>query len=168
MLARGRTFVLTAVLAALAACAIPPIGPTASSVVVSAPLTPEATVPEPPFAILTVPDRPPVEGSVGTFTWDGFASDAPWLPGAGPVLVRPDILAHVRLPAGMEVDEWRAVYAPLDGTSVTIEAAVLQSNGGSAEIDFPAPPAGTWSVRLEVRFVGHGRVTYYWRFETAP
>ena len=131
-------------------------------------ITPTPTTPVPPLAVLTVPNRPPVEGAVGSYSWDGFASDSPWIPGDGPVLVAPDIVAHVRLPAGVEVSEWSARYAPLDGATVDDTTVTLQQIGASAEIDFPAPPAGSWSVQLEVRYVGHGSATYYWRFDVAP
>jgi hypothetical protein len=162
---RGRAAWITAVVIALGACALPPIGPVATSHVVGPP-TADPTLPEPPFALLTVPRQPPVEGSVGTYTWDGFASDAPWLPGAGPVRARQDVLAHVRIASALEVTEWVAWYAPLDGQTVAVEAAREQTRGPTSEIDFPAPPAGTWSVRLDVSYLGRGRVSYYWRFES--
>jgi len=162
---RSRAAMRLVVLAVLVAVTVVA---TACNVTTQVAVTVAPTVPEPPLAVLTVPNRPPIEGTVGSYTWDGFASDSPWIPGDGPVLVAPDVLAHVRLPAGVEVSEWVARYAPLDGTTVDDAAAVVQQDGASAEIDFPAPPAGSWSVQLDVRYLGHGSATYYWRFEVAP
>ena len=86
-------------------------------------------MPVPPPALLSVPGQPASEGAVGTFTWDGFASDAPWLPGNGPVLVAPDIEAHVRLRPGSRSTTGSASYAPLDGTTVDDSAASVQTTG---------------------------------------
>jgi hypothetical protein len=164
----GRTLSLAVAIVAVAACALPPVGPVSTTQVVAPPPTAEPTVPEPPHAVLLPPEGPPVEGDVGTFTWDGFASDAPWLPGAGPVRVRPDVLVHVRLGAALEVSEWAARYTPLDGQVVDAFAAQEQSRGSSAEIAFPVPSDGTWSFQLEIWYVGRGRVTYYWQVEVIP
>jgi hypothetical protein len=118
--------------------------------------------------MLTVPGRAPVEGEVGTYSWDGFASDAPWLPGSEPVIVLSDIMASVRFPPGTEISVWKAEYAPLTEHPIDPATAVEQSSSITAEIDFPAPPAGEWSVRVLAEFPGHGRVSYFWRFETLP
>ena len=148
-----------AFLALLAGCGAPELLPSIP--------TPEPTTPVPPAAMLTVPGRPPVEGQVGTYSWDGFASDAPWLPGGDPVLVPADILASVRFPAGTDISTWTVEYAPLADGPVDPGTASVQSRSVTAEVDFPAPPAGTWSVRLWAEFPGHGEVGYFWRFEVS-
>ena len=132
------------------------MGPILPVVPTSAP-----TTPVPPAAHLTVPGQLAIDGDVGGFSWDGFASDAPWLPGAAPVRVAPDILASVRFGPGVRTEAWQAWYAPISGSGVDDAAAVLQSRSDQ-EIDFPAPPPGTWSVQVNVTFPGRGRVTFIW------
>jgi len=130
--------------------------------------TPVPTTPIPPVATLTVPGGPPIEGDVGTYSWDGFASDAPWLPGGDPVHVPADILASIRFPPGTEISTWTVAYAPLPASGPADPAAArVQARSITAEVDFPAPPAGAWSVRLWAEFPGHGQVGYFWRFEVS-
>jgi hypothetical protein len=130
--------------------------------------TPQPTTPIPPVATLTVPGGQPIEGQVGTYAWDGFASDAPWLRGGDPVHVPADILASVRFPPGTDISTWIVEYAPLppDGPADPARSKI-QQRSETAEVDFPAPPAGTWSVRLWAEFPGHGSVGYFWRFEVS-
>jgi hypothetical protein len=127
--------------------------------------SPQPTTPVPPRAILIAPGNEATEGQVGTYSWDGFASDSPWLPGAGPIHSAPDIVASIRFPASADVGTWDVQYAPLSDGQGDPDRAVSQSALSGPEIDFPAPPPGDWSVQVLVDFVGRGRVTYYWRFE---
>ena len=157
----GRTLLVAWILALVAGGALPAV-PTPPP-----PSTPQPTTPVPPRATLTVPGRPPIDGDVGTYSWDGFASDAPWLPGTEPVLVAADIVASVRFPPGTDISTWRVSYAPLVDGPIDPATAVAQSSSVTAEVDFPAPPAGTWSVRLRADFPGHGSVSYFWRFEVS-
>jgi hypothetical protein len=150
---RAPATLLTACL--VVACALP------------APATPEPTTPIPPRAMLLSPGNPPIEGAVGTYSWDGFASDSPWLAGAGPIRIAPDILASIRFPADAHVGTWEVRYAPVSDGLGDPARAVNQSALSGPEIDFPAPPEGSWSVQVLVEFVGRGRVTYYWRFEVS-
>src|SRR4051794_4421004 len=157
MVRRAAILVLVAL---LAGCGAPDLLPSVA--------TPEPTTPIPPVATLTVPGEPPIEGQVGTYSWDGFASDAPWLRGGDPVHVPADILAGVRFPPGTDISTWTVAYAPLreDGPADPAPSKT-QQRWVSAEIASPAPPAGTWSVRLWAEFPGHGRVGYFWRFEVS-
>ena len=154
-----RAIVALLLAALMTGCAVP---------VIPLPATPLPTPPIPPRALLTVAGGPPTDAQVGTYSWDGFAADAPWLPGGDVVIVPADILASVRFPQSVVIAGWTVEMAPLvDGIPDTGRRA-SRSSGATAEVDFPAPPAGSWSVRLRADFPGHGSVSYFWRFETTP
>ena len=115
---------------------------------------------EPPAASLAVDGGDPVVGQLGSFTWNGGGSDSPWLPGS-PITVGAGERLSVSLAGDPGVTEWtarRATPGSLDG------AGAVGLGQGTAEVGFDAPPSGTWSVQLTVRFAGdRGSATYYWK-----
>ena len=84
-----------------------------------------------------------------------------------PVRVAADILASVPSRPGPRLSTWRVEYVPFVDGPLDPTDATVQSRSIAAEVDFPAPPAGTWSVRLWADFPGHGSVGYFWRFEVS-
>jgi len=114
----------------------------------------------PPSASLAVEGGDPVAGQLGSYTWNGGGSDSPWLPGA-PIRVGTGERLTVSLATDPGVAEWtarRAAPGSLDG------AGAVALGQGTAGIRFSAPPAGSWSVQLTIRFADDlGSATYYWK-----
>ena len=121
---------------------------------------PAASLGEPPRATLAAEGGDAVAGSLGSFTWGDGGSDSPWLPGA-PISVGAGELLTVTLPTDAPIEHWlakRVAAATLDGVG-----AVSLGNGAGPPIIFKAPPAGAWSVQVDVTFGDDlGSATYYW------
>jgi len=122
----------------------------------------------PPAAALSGSGPGGSGGVLGSFSWDGFASDAPWLvAGAGPS-VRPGASLDVAFdhPDTPPV-AWRARWATVvgDGPGAPTDGG----SGSSRVIRLTAPAsAGTWALQLAAEF-GPGRsATWYWRVEVVP
>jgi len=145
-----------------------PVAPTPTAL---APTPRPTEVPGPPGATLAAGgatvDGGPAPGELGTFTWAGLVSDAPWVvpppagavTGAGPFTVTFD-------PA-MPVERWTAAWA-----RVTADVAGSPTDGGgstgSAVSIEPPPVPGTWGLQVHAWF-GPGRhATWYWRVEVRP
>lgn len=117
------------------------------------------TDPQPPVAVLAVDARPGVAGSLGTYTFRGAGSDAPWLPGAA-LPVGGGGTARVDLVPDVGVATWRVKRAPPgdpDG------AAAQQIASGSGPIAFPIDAvAGT--ILVDVEFAdAQGSAAWFWR-----
>lgn len=139
--------------------AAPAAVPTPTGTSVPATLSPPSSG-EPPAATLAVEGGDTVVGQLGSFTWGGGGSDSPWLPGA-PIVIGPGEPLTVAVAGGVGVTEWTARRVPAGSTNGT--GAVGLGTGG-AQITFPAPPSGTWSVQVAVRFAANlGSATYYWQ-----
>jgi hypothetical protein len=125
--------------------------------------TPAGAVP--PVAVLTAqpPTGAPNEGSLGTYTWGGDGSDAPWIVPPAAVEVDVGTRLDVSLDPSLTPVSWTARWAPVTGDTV---GDVASSQEGSAAPSLRAPDAvGTWSLQLEARFgQGHSAV-WYWRIE---
>jgi len=121
-------------------------------------------VPEsrPPAAMLAVDGGPAVPGVEGSYTWDGFGSDAPWIvppvaaavTGPGPYLVTLD-------PA-LPVATWEASWAKV--TSGTPATPGEGSSGTGSDITV-APPsvAGAWGLQVHASFGAGRNAVWYWR-----
>jgi hypothetical protein len=128
-------------------------------------------VPGPPAALLDgatgAPDAP-LPGELGTFTWDGLTSDAPWLvPSTGGTTV-PGSTLEVAFGPSLDATGWVAAWAPIDG-DVAADATRAGGRGtiGPVRVTAPARP-GSWSLQVMASF-GDGRnAAWYWRIEVAP
>ncbi len=121
---------------------------------------------DPPTAMLAGSWDAPVAGALGTFTWNGLVSDAPWIVGdpigdasSGPVTVSFD--------PGLGQATWLAQWAPVvDGAAGD---AVPGGDGASGAIVI-APPGrpGDWSLQVTATFAAGYDATWFWRLEVAP
>ena len=121
---------------------------------------------DPPQAMLAGSWDAPVAGALGTFTWNGLVSDAPWIVGdpigdasSGPVTVSFD--------PGLGQATWRAQWAPVvDGAAGD---AVPGDDGASGAIVIALPGRpGDWSLQLTATFTAGYDATWFWRLEVAP
>lgn len=123
----------------------------------SAPLvaTPD---PQPPDALLSVGGGAPSIGELGTYTWLGAGSDAPWLPGT-PVKLQAGVTATVSLEPPVAIATWsvrEAKPGDRDGTTARGIAS------GSGPITFTVP-AQAGSLAVQVRFAADaGDANYFW------
>lgn len=130
--------------------------------------TPRPTeVPGPPAASLVTASGGSAAGELGTFSWDGLMSDAPWIvPPRGRALKGTGPFAVQLVPA-LPVTSWTAAWAGISGgTAGTPRAA---GEGSDARILVEPPPLpGDWSLHVKVTF-GPGRSTsYFWRVTVLP
>ncbi len=121
----------------------------------------------PPVATLAGPGGAPVDGMLGSYTWDDAGSDAPWLvPPVGQAIRGPGPFA-VAFSPDLAAASWTARWAPVvDGVA---DEPALSSSGGPGRILVPAPGGqGTWSLQLDVSFADGGRAAWYWRLGPVP
>lgn len=139
--------------------------PSPSAEPATSPSTPESEPPvepmaEPPGASLAVEGGDPVEGQLGSFTWQNGGSDAPWLDGS-PIRVGARERLTLSFADPVAVENWSASRVPpgnRDGTG-----AIGMGEGSGEPVSFDAPPRGTWSVSVNVRFSENcGSAAYYW------
>jgi hypothetical protein len=183
---RALALLLPATLAlALAGCARGGLPPAPSTFLASAlPAGPPPTdaptpapteVPGPPAAALdgvALESGPAALGSLGTFSWDGLTSDAPWIVPSGGRTAAAGTQLTVAFDPGMAHTGWEARWAhvipgaagdPVAGDSVA-------GGEGQAEpvvVTVPAAP-GTWGLMVETSF-GQGRNgVWYWRIDVVP
>ncbi len=185
----GSAVGLAAVLAAcgggVAASPAPPASPVASGLSASpdplsttlpsataTPSTPApsptatALLPEPPAASLAgLVGGGTAAGSLGSFTWAGGGSDAPWIVGtrAGSVGVgRP-----LRLTFGGPVQPtWTAAWAKV--VHGTAESPVGGAAGvGDGSVTAPAA-GGDWTLGVTATFGPGANATYFWRLAVTP
>jgi hypothetical protein len=142
--------------------------PTPSSVIATAeptspaPPTPEPPMPEPPAASLQVEGGDPVIGALGAFTWMNGGSAAPWLPGR-PIHVGRGEQLTFALAESVAIASWTVSRSP--GAAVGTDI-VGMADGTGEPLTFDAPPTGSWSVAVEVRFEDNlGSAAYFWLVE---
>ncbi len=125
--------------------------------------TPEPAMAEPPAASVAVEGGDPVVGQLGTFTWENGGSGAPWLNGS-PIHVGSGERFALTLAGPLEIAEWsvsRVMPGNRDGTG-----ALAMEAGSGWPVLFDAPPSGTWSVQVKVRFANdRGDALYYWMID---
>jgi hypothetical protein len=118
--------------------------------------------PEPPSATLSVEGGDPVVGQLGGYSWENTGSAAPWLPGS-PIHVGLSEQLRLTLSLPVEIASWTASRTPFESFG---QGEVGIARGDGLPIQFPAPPAGTWSVGVQVAFSGNkGSASYYWAVE---
>jgi hypothetical protein len=178
----ARVITSLALAGAVVACAGPTSSPTGTAAVMTAspvrataapttasPPTPapptEASVPSaallgsPPIARLAVEGGDPVDGQLGTYTWGGGGSDSPWLPGA-PIEAGAGEPMEVTFEPVVGISAWRGRIVP-GAAGGPAGATVLAE--GSGPVRFGAPPAGAWTLEVQVTFAaGMGTASYAW------
>ncbi len=134
----------------------PPTGPGASP---SPSLEPAG---EPPAALLAGADGGPAAGDLGTFSWDGLVSDAPWIVGSAAGRTSVDATLTVTFDPGQPVVSWRARWAAVaDGGAGT---PIAGGTGEGPAITLAAPAnAGVWGLQLGVTFSPERSATWYWQ-----
>jgi len=167
----GRAVVAIGALVAVAAVAVtacrggsdgaaaPITEPSGSAGATSAAMTAPAGADGPPVALASVEGGDPVQGQLGTYTWAGNGSDAPWLQGAPISVGRGEVLGVAFDPL-VDVSSWSARFVPLgrDGP-----AGGHPLGQGRAPIRVGVPPPGAWTVLLSVDFAdGLGTASYAW------
>lgn len=148
-----------------------PAAATSTVVPEATPPTPEASSAGPPPAWLTLLDGRSIAGEPGSWTLDGVGSEVPWWPASA--------LESVRVTAGgtitvelhdrLRIGTWRADVAPAaDPTgAATRWLAGLETVAPPAQrIQFTAPAAGSWVLRVTLGFAGgRGDASYSWSLE---
>lgn len=116
----------------------------------------------PPGAALVGPAGGPIVGDLGTFSWDGLVSDAPWIVQPTGATLDPARHLRVRFDGGPPVAGWTARWARVrDGVADNPRKA---GSGDGKPLAIEAPPGpGSWSLQVEARFDGGGRAVWYWR-----
>lgn len=155
--------------AVLAACAGPTPSPAPTATASPAPSgTPVVVRPgEPPIVRLIGADGRAIAGALGTFSWAGLTSDAPWLPGA-PVQVRAGEPIRFDAPAGLPaVDSWTSRLAIAETRGRELARTGEGSAGDPVEVSLPAGD-GAWELAITIRFVGGDSATWFWSLSRAP
>ncbi|MEX1173642.1 MAG: hypothetical protein WEG56_13640 [Chloroflexota bacterium] len=130
--------------------------PPASTAPVGTPAIPAG----PPEIALRVDGGDPVAGQLGTYLWADGGSDAPWLAGTPMSIGIGEGLEAIVEPA-VGIAAWHARYVPWDAGG---PANAITLAEGSRDPVFPGPPAGTWTIALEVTFAtGLGTANYAWQ-----
>ena len=121
---------------------------------------PSAASAEPPVASLAVDGGDPVDGELGSYSWQDSGSDAPWLDGR-PIHVWEGERLMLTLADPVGVTNWTASrVAPGNRDGV---GAIGLGEGSGGPVAFDAPPPGSWSVSVNVWFSDNrGSAAYYW------
>jgi hypothetical protein len=122
-------------------------------------LATDSPMAEPPAASIAVKGGDAVAGQLGSFTWQNSGSDGPWLPGS-PIRVGSGEPLTLSLADPVGVANWTVSRAPAgaDGSG-----AIGMAEGTGEPVTFDAPPAGSWSVHVDVWFADNlGSAAYYW------
>jgi len=104
-------------------------------------------------------------GSLGSYTWNGSGTDAPWIVGSraggcGRAAALRVVFAEAT--PGAWTDAWAKV-----AHGVADRPASASDGSGPVSLQAPATP-GDWTLRVSATF-GEGRsATYYWRIAVAP
>ena len=127
------------------------------------PVSPEASVPQPPAASIAVEGGDAVVGELGSFTWQNSGSDSPWLDG-NPIRIGTGESLTLTLSEPVGIESWTAALVP--PSDLGTATSVGLGEGSGEPVTFAAPPAGTWSVNVNVWFVDNiGSASYYWLVE---
>ena len=147
------TIVLTAW--AAAACAVTTTASAPTTAAVPPSTRAEATPAQPPVARLRLAPQPPVDGSLGSYTWLGTGSDSPWLPGTA-VALPAGRTASVTLEPSIPIVSWRIRRGTATG-----DAQRVIARGDAIPIEFAVPDV-SGTIQLAVEYGPAGSAVYYW------
>lgn len=120
----------------------------------------------PPAAMVAGLASGAADGTLGTFTWDGAGTDAPWIVPADAGRASPGAALGVVFEPAVDAASWTARWAPVTGSG---PGDVASGVDGVGPVAVTAPDeTGAWGLQLEASF-GQGRSgTWYWRLEVGP
>ncbi len=121
----------------------------------------------PPAATLTGTEGSAVLGALGSYTWSGTGSDAPWIVPALRDAVREPGPFTVGFEPGLAPGAWTARWAPVADGRPGDTAGSSSGEAGPIVIDRPVG-RGAWSLQVDVQFAGGGRAAWYWRLQGTP
>lgn len=144
---------------------------TASPPVSADPATPTPVIPpipdSPPEVALAADGGEPIAGDLGTFSWDGLVSDAPWIVGRAGVAVAADGTLEATVAGDLQVRDWTVRWAQVAGGQAE-PVGDGATSGLGLPIAFRPPGPGAWSVAVEVWYADVGRAAWYWRVNVGP
>ena len=141
--------------------AVPSIEPSAEAPA-SEPLVTEPAIAQPPAASIAVEGGDPVVGQLGSFTWDNSGSDGPWLPGT-PIHIGSGERLKLAFAGPVSLAAWTVSRTPAGSNG---SGVVGMADGPDGPVTFAPPPAGSWSVNVNVWFADNlGSASYYWLME---
>jgi hypothetical protein len=150
------------------ATAPPPTPANGAASAVASPSDPPAPAlpAHPPEAILDGLGRTGrAVGGLGSYTWLGSGSDAPWIVGRAAGAASRGAALRVTF-AGSAPVSWTSAWAPV------IEGAAGTPTGessGAAAVAIAGPmTAGDWSLRVTATFAPGASATYFWRVKVTP
>ncbi len=126
---------------------------------------------DPPGAVLSAGGIQPIEGEIGSYTFDESGSDGPWLPATAlrPVSIRAGAAISIRLRPGGRITSWVARISPASDEQGEIQEGLARGGSGgegARVIRFAGPERGSWVLMVEVTYArGRGSGAYYWRLE---
>jgi hypothetical protein len=130
--------------------------------------TPRPTeVPGPPQVALAAAGSAPVDGALGTFTWDGAGSDAPWIVPSAVRAVGGRGPFSLTFQPPLSVERWSATWAPVasDGAGAPVGGV---AGTGAVLVVGSVPGPGTWGLAVRARFGAGREATWFWRVEPGP
>jgi hypothetical protein len=134
----------------------------------STPPRPGATeVPGPPVATLVGARPEPVAGELGTFTWDGLGSDAPWIVPPHAVPVTAGAALAVTTDPTIVPARWTARWARVVDGSAGDPVTVTAGTGATLTVAAPHA-AGAWGLQVEITFAEGRSGAWYWSITVAP
>ena len=138
--------------------AMPSVEPSADTPPSEPPVT-EPAMAQPPGASITVEGGDPVDGQLGSFTWHNGGSDGPWLPGS-PIHIGSGERLRLAFAQPVRLADWTVSRAPAGASG---SGVVGMAEGSGEPVTFDPPPAGSWSVNVNVWFADNlGSAAYYW------
>ena len=110
----------------------------------------------------------PVPGELGSFSWDGLTSDAPWLVPPAGIAAGPGAPLVMTLAPSFEQEAWSARWARIGADGADTEGTLDGGTGTTGQIAMTAPVApGPWSLQVIASFADGGNAAWYWRITVA-
>jgi hypothetical protein len=107
-----------------------------------------------------------VTGAEGSFTWNGFGSDGPWVVHPEPI-VRGTGPWNVTFDPRLPIEGWSARWAPVQDGVAQDPTVGASGAGGPIIAEAPGTP-GAWSLQVEASFGVGRRATWYWTMDVLP
>jgi hypothetical protein len=144
---------------------IPTLSPTPGSSGTRTLGSPTTELPaDPPVAMLAGPAGISAAGELGTASWGGTTTDAPWIVGSSVGHVAAGTPLTVTFDPSIRPGAWQVRWAPLDGRDVG--APQDGGSGAGKLISVTAPgAAGDWGLQVQVRFGADTSGAWYWRIQ---